>query len=295
LRVLRAGAVLVTAVGIALSAAMPAWSATVPSHATARLATVPGSAAASPAAAPAVSIHATSNFKPVSGKVYVSYLNGGDGQAIITGSITHAKAGEIIRLYAQAFPFTKPGAREQQQPVASSGTAPYTFQVKPRIATRFTVRVFRQRGAAQPLASSGTRAVYVVDGGHTGKPQRCSRPTCKQNIHVTIALPASAVNTEKAKHWFVYIGLRLGRRGGPTPKAPAYLRLDSQATASAPKPLSRNSYEVTLSFSFQIGNLPYRWLWTACTQDSESSDGTGLPGHHSCGNAKVRANIGYLG
>jgi hypothetical protein len=281
---LRAGAILAAAASMVLSVAMPAWSATVPS-----------SAAATPAVAPTVSIHATSNFKAVTGDVYVSYLNGGDGQAVITGSVTHARAGEVIRLYAQAFPFNKRGTRVQQQQLISSGTVPYTFEIKPRIATRFTVRLFRSRGSSTPLAVSGTRAVYVVDGGHTGKPQRCSRPTCNQHIKVTIELPASAVRTEEAKTWFVYIGVRLGRRGGPTPKAPKFLRLDSQATASAPVNLSRNSYEVTLSFSFQIDNLPFSWRWTACTQDSESKDGTGLPGHHSCGNAKVPASISYLG
>lgn len=284
MRVLRAGAILAAAAGMVMSAAMPAWSATVPS-----------SAAASPAAGPAVSIHATSNFKAVTGDVYVSYLNGGDGQAVITGTATHARAGEIIRLYAQAFPFNKRGTRVQQQQLISNGSNPYTFEVKPRIATRFTVRLFRRRGSAQPLATSGTRAVYVVDGGHTGKPQRCSRPTCNQHIKVTIELPASAVRTEEAKNWFVYIGLHVGRRGGPNPKAPKWMRLDSQATASAPVNLSHNSYEVTLSFSFSIGNNPYSWRWTACTQDSESKDGTGLPGHHSCGNAKVRSSISYLG
>jgi len=284
LRVLRAGAILAAAAGMVLSVAMPAWSATVPS-----------SAAATPAAGPTVSIHATSNFPAVTGDVYVSYLNAGDGQALITGSVTHARAGEVIRLYAQSFPFNRRGTRVQQQQLISSGTDPYTFEVKPRTATRFTVRLFRRRSSASPLAVSGTRAVYVVDGGHTGRPQRCSRPTCQQHIKVTIQVPANAVRTEEAKHWFVYIGVRLGRRGGPTPKAPKWLRLDSQATASAPVNLSRNSYEVTLSFSFQIGNDSYSWRWTACTQDSESRDGTGLPGHHSCGNAKVRASISYLG
>jgi hypothetical protein len=284
LRVLRAGAILAAAAGMVMSAAIPAWSATIPS-----------TPAATPAAAPAVSIRATSNVQPVTGDVYVSYLNASNGQAVITGNVTHARPGEIIRLYAQSFPFSKRGAREQQQTLADGGTDPYTFEVKPRVATRFTVKLFRRPGAAQPLAVSGTRIVYVVDGGHTGKPQRCSRPVCRQHIKVTIELPASAVRTEEAKPWFVYIGLRLGHPGGGNPQAPAFLRLDGSATSSAPTAVSANSYAITLSFSFRIDNHRYNWRWTACTKDTESGDGIGLPGHHRCGADKVRAKIGYMG
>ena len=294
MRVLRVGAILAAAAGMVMSATIPAWSATIPSAPAASPAAA-SPAAVSPAAAPAVSIRATSNFRPVTDDVYVSYLNGSSGQAVITGSVTHARAGEIIRLYAQSFPFRKPGAREQQQMLATGGTFPYTFEVKPRIATRYTVKLFRRRGAAQPLAVSGTRAVYVVDGGHTGKPQGCSRPVCQQHIKVTIALPASAVGTEEAKPWFVYVGVRLGHPGGGDPKAPAFLRLDSSATASAPVPKSHNSYMITLSFSFRIDNHRFNWRWTACTKDTESADGIGLPGHHGCGAAKVSAKVGYLG
>ena len=89
--------------------------------------------------------------------------------------------------------------------------------------------------------------------------------------------------------------MRLGHPGGGNPKPPAFLQLDSSATSSAPAPKSRNSYTITLSFSFRIGNHRYSWLWTACTKDTESADGIGLPGHHRCGAAKVRAKIGYMG
>lgn len=281
---MRVGAILAAAAGMVMSAVMPAWSAT-----------VPNSVAASPATAPGVSINATSNFSPVGHDVYVSYLDGGDGQALISGQVTHARAGEIIRLYAQSFPSTRRGAREQQQSLATGGTVPYTFEVKPRIATRYTVRLFRRRGAAQPLAQSGTRAIYVVDGGHTGRPQNCSRPVCRQHITVTISLPATAVRHEEAKPWFVYLGVRLGHAGGASPKAPRFLVLQHSATVSAPKAVSRNSYQVTLGFSFRIGNDRFAWRWTACTQDTESADGTGLPGHHGCGAGKISANFRYLG
>jgi hypothetical protein len=292
-RILRAGGVLAAAAGLVLSGAMPALSATIPTPALAR----PAAAAARPAAAAgtAVNIHATSNFPDVNGLVYVSYLNGGNGDAVITGQVQNAAPGEIIRLYAQSWPFTRPPVREQQQKLLMNGTEPYTFSVEPRLATRFSVKVFRSRRAATPLAVSGTHAVYVVDGGAASHPVPCSRPVCQQAIHATINVPASALPQEMAKKWFVYLDVRLGRAGGPKPAAPRWLFLDGQASVSPPRQVSKNSYKLTISFSFRIGNHRYNWEWNACTQDSESSDGMGLPHHHGCGDHKVSATASYLG
>jgi hypothetical protein len=292
-RILRAGGVLAVAAGLVLSGAMPALSATIPTPALARS----GGAAVRPAAAAAtsVNIHATSNFPNVNGLVYVSYLNGGNGDAVITGQVQNAKPGEIIRLYAQSWPFVKPPVREQQQKLLMNGTEPYTFSVEPRLATRFSVKVFRTRGAATPLAVSGTHAVYVVDGGAASRPVACSRPVCQQAIHATINLPASAMKEEMGKKWFVYLDVRLGKPGGPKPAAPKWLFLDAKATVTPPRQVSRNSYKLTISFSFRIGHDRYNWEWNACTQDSESSDGVGLPRHHGCGDHKVSATASYLG
>jgi hypothetical protein len=297
-RILRAGGVLAAAAGLVLSVAIPALSATIPTSPSARSATTARAAAgARPATAaqPSVNIHATSNYPTVNGLVYVAYLNGIDGNVVITGQVRNAKPGEIIRLYAQSFPYRKPPEREQTQSLLTAGTDPYTFTATPRQATRFSVKVFRSANASKPLAQSGTHIVYVADGGAASKPVQCGRPVCRQAIHVTINLPASAVTEEMAKKWFVYLDVRLGRPGGPKPSAPKWLYLDGKASVTAPRQVSRNSYKLTISFSFRIGNDRYNWEWNACTQDSEGSDGVGLPRHHGCGDHKVSANATYLG
>jgi hypothetical protein len=285
-RFLRVGALMTAAAGLVLSSAMPAFAATIPAA---------GAARPAAAAGPGVSIKATSPFAPVRGDVYVAYLDGGDGTALITGQITGARAGEVIRLYAQSFPFSRAATREQTQVLQSGGTVPYTFSVQPRVATRFTVKLFRSRQAATPLAQSTPRPVYVADGGSASRPARCGRPVCRQAIHVTIRLPQSAVPTEMAKHWYVYLTVKLGRPGGKNPSAPTWLYLDGQASQSAVTRLSPTSYKLTISFSFRIGNHRYSYGWTACTKDTETTDGIGLPRHHGCGDPKVRASTAYLG
>jgi hypothetical protein len=52
---------------------------------------------------------------------------------------------------------TSPSASSDSVALHPSGTAaPYTFQVTPTLATRYTVEVFRNSTATAPLASSAT-------------------------------------------------------------------------------------------------------------------------------------------
>jgi hypothetical protein len=69
--------------------------------------------------------------------------------------------------------------------------------------------------------------------------------------------------------------------------------MDPKAKTSAPRLVSATEYKLTYSFSFRIGNDGYAWNWSACWKDTYSKDGLGLPGHHGCGNKRVRANAIY--
>lgn len=287
-RFLRAAAVLAAAAGLIMTAAIPASASPVPTSA-------PAGASPSVNARPSITMRASSQFNRVDGHTYVSFLSGQtNGTALITGTVRNARAGWQIRLLSTSFPFKKKATRQQTQPLATNGSNQFTFEVKPRIATRYTVVLYRRKRGTHPLARSGTKTVFVVDGGHTARAHRCGRPVCHQSIGVTIRLPSRAVGMESAKHWFVYLGVRLGRPGGH-PARPKTMRLDTAATQSAVRQLSATSYRFSLSFSFRVGNHSVNWTWTACTRDTESQDGTGLPGHHHCGARQLRAAHGYLG
>jgi hypothetical protein len=297
-RFLRAAAIATIASGVIISGPAAALASPVPAGPATRspsVATGTAGAAAAPAVGPSVSIGAKSSFAAWKGRVYVSFLKGGYGNALITGTVRHARAGQVIRLISQAFPFSSPGIRVQSQTLEHGGTQQFTFAVTPRIATRYAVRLFRNARAKTPITHSNTRTVFVAYGGNVGKPAKCKRPVCTQHIWVRIEVPASAMSLEKAKPWFIYVGVRLGPPRRPA-SAPKWLKLDSKATFTQPQQVKPNRFRTKLTFSFRVGNHSVQWLWTACTRDTEASDGIGLPGSNGCGAlTKVRANRSYLG
>jgi hypothetical protein len=292
-RFLRAAAIATIAAGVIISGPAAALASPVP--AAHGRAAAPAGAPVAPAVGPRVSIGAKSSFPAWKGHVYVSFLKGGYGNALVTGTVRHARAGQVIRLIAQGFPYSQPGIRVQSQTLEHGGTQQFTFAVTPRIATRFTVRLFRNDKAKTPITQSNTRTVFVAYGGNVGRPHKCQRPVCTQHIWVRIEVPASAITKEMAKPWFIYVGVRLGPHGGRAP-APKWLKLDNKATFTNPQQVKPNRFRTKLTFSFRVGNHSVQWLWTACTHDTLAADGIGLPGNNGCGVlTKVRADRSYLG
>lgn len=271
-RFLRASAVLAAAAGLVMSGAMPAFSA----------------------ATPAISVAASSQFKPVTKHVFVSFHGGAGAAAQVSGQITSATSGEVVRLLAQPFPFKKPAVDVQLLTLTASGSEPYKFTVKPQIATRYTVELFSDAAATAPLASSATKTIYLITGGSINGPQRCGRPVCTEVFHVRIVLPPATLRREALRHWFVYLGLHLGKPG-KTPSATKTLKLNTKAATSKRKRVSADTFRFTIKFSFRVNNDAFRWSWTACTKDIEATDGLGLPGRHGCGNKRIKATVSYLG
>jgi hypothetical protein len=119
----------------------------------------------------------------------------------------------------------------------------------------------------------------------------------RQNVHVrprTGPLPSSALSVEMRKHVYPYFGLNLSPVA--VPPAPTWLYLNGgHASVSAVRRISASVYETTITFTFTIGNDGYYWYWNACTKDSVSADGLGLPGYHGCGASKVLPTAAYLG
>jgi hypothetical protein len=238
-----------------------------------------------------ISIGAKSLLPRVTGDVWVMYQNGAHANAKISGAVTGTTSGEVLRLYAQQFPYKKkPGPLGQPVTMPTGTSTPYSFKVTPTLATRYKVELFADSHAPNPLASSATTTVYVTSTARDSGVRTCnragSRPVCHQTIRQRVIVPASTLRTEISKRWFVYFGLNLSRTG--IPPQPKSLRLGAgHAHVSKARRISAGQYAVNITFSFRIGNEGYFWLFNACQKDTEAKDGLNLPGHHGCGVLKV--------
>jgi hypothetical protein len=245
--------------------------------------------AATPAAtaAPATVTIAASSKPEVAGNALVVYRTKHRSTAAkISGSISGATGSNLVKLYAQPFPY-----RHQATAIATAmETTSYSFTVKPAIATRYYVTV-----ETSPLVTSKPVTVYISSSSLVAVKRGCSTvPVCRPAYRLYLYLPATLIKRYIQKHWYVYVGLRLTAASNPPP-GPKWLYLDKRATVSAPRRVTAQDYERTVSFPLRIGNDSATWTFLVCAKDAEATDGIGLPGRHSCGVHRVRANVSYLG
>ena len=258
-----------------------------------------GGGAASPVANPiTIAIDAKSRLaKVASTYTYVGYRSGRDASAQVRGQITGASSGEVAKLYAQQFPFDSLPSEVTSQVLSPSGsdkTADYAFTVTPSLETRYTVKVFRNSKATDVLATSPATTVYVTGWTFSSPDVTCQRPTCHETFTIKVRVPPAAIASEIAKAWYPYFGLRLGPDKAP-PRPKVQVLNAAGASVSSSHQISADTYSLTISFTFTIGNKAYSWNWSACSRDTVDQNGLGVPGHHGCGNPRIRTSLDYAG
>jgi hypothetical protein len=244
------------------------------------------------AASPSITIAATSKLE-VSGDVVVLFraANRAYTTAKISGKISGAPSGSVVKLYAQPFPYKKPARSVASAPAGSQ----YSFTVKPAIATRYQAELFAPDSSTTPAASSATTTVYLSSGARVTVKRDCvSRPVCRPQYRLYVFLPAALIKPYVSRHWFTYLGVSRSATSNNPPR-PKWLYLDKRATVSRPRRVAADEYERTVGVTFWVGNDAARWNFLVCAKDSEAKDGVGLPGHHSCGVKRIRPNVLYLG
>jgi hypothetical protein len=208
--------------------------------------------------------------------------------------------GETAELYAQPFPY-----RHAPVPVgsvvlkASRTGAAYAFSVAPSLATRYYVELFPSSSATAPLARSRTVTIYVTRDVADGRAPKCGKPLCPPAVHLHVFVPASAMGTELSKRWYTYVApapgaaVKLQLMGPGNRKIKQLLKAVSPQV-SKPHRVSATEFDLTLRFPSGYGPLLPLWHFAACTADTETRDGLGLPGHHQCGATTVPP-ASYLG
>lgn len=256
-------------------------------------------AQASPAAVN-ITISATSPHYPgaVHGKVFgfalvvykasVGHLNTG----FISGNITGAAKGDMATLWQEPFGSSTFSATTSSITLAGPTATPYNFAVQPSLATKYKVKV---TAGAIPVKTSATQTVFVTEG--SGKPStgtKCRSGHCRTSLKLLIIVATGkAFRTESGKPWHFYFVLD-PRFPNNIPK---FLPLYKNASASKARKITPLEYAVTLTWRYATHlRNPQRFLIAnACTKDTVSIDGYGLPGHHGCGNKKISTFATYLG
>jgi len=238
--------------------------------------------------APGVSITVSSHLARVSGHVLVAYGAGGLADATISGTVTGGH-GDRVQLLADRFGSRTFTADGPSRAVAGSGK--YSFRVQPPLMTEYRVQLLS--GPTVIRRSSLVTVFVEATVGQTGG-GKCRQSPCVQTLHLSVTVPPSAYRREAGKHWFLYSGLRLGQPGH-IPPLPRFLTLDRHARASKARRARADEFLITLKYTFNIGGNSYRLAMNYCTRDSLAADGLGLPGHHGCGDKRIKLNAGYLG
>ena len=237
---------------------------------------------------------ASSSQAPVTGDVYVQYHDGADSTAKISGQVNGAASGEVVRLYAQQFPFTSAPSPAGSLTLASAGSTAYTFQVTPALATRYQVKLFPSGAATAPSAISPVTTIYVISSSTETRTHCDTRPVCHITATDTFFTPPSALATEMSKTWYTYFALNLSPSNEPP--VPATMRLGAgDFVAGKPQRTGSDEFTWTYSLSWTVGNDAFNAEWNECTKDTEAEDGVGLPGSHGCGDESVPSSQVYLG
>lgn len=256
------------------------------------MAQLPALAAATGSAS--LTISASSKIGKLFGYVAVGYRSGVYSIVTISGKVTGAAANDVVRLYAQPFPYKKAAAVVAASAPFGATTATYSLTNRPTVATRYTAKLFASGTATTPLATSAVQTVYALVGGlpPTGI-RTCARPTCHEAITLWLYTPASSLKTQMGQAFYPYFAVNLSKTKASPPK---YLYLNAgKATVGKTVRVHADEYRVTVTYTFTVGKDAYDWNWLACAKDVEAVDGVGLPGHHGCGAKKISVNVTYLG
>ena len=248
-------------------------------------------------ATPTISIVAKSAIPKITGDVLVVWRKAPDESATIKGTVSGGASGEVLRLYAQQFPFTQVPKVVAKRTLGA--TQRYSFTVTPGLATRYQAKLFVNGTSHVSLAVSPKVEVFVAGHFHGRGGSSCNapgqRPVCHQTWHLHVFVPPSTLRTEMPKRWFIYFGLSLSRTGEPPP--PRILKLGAgNPRVSRPTKISAHEYGVTIKFSFRIGNRGYFYSFFPCQRNTEAKDGLNLPGRHGCGTLhEIGSKRRYLG
>ena len=251
-----------------------------------------------PGAAASASTPAGMSSAPAA-PTYTTFGSQGQGVSApitLAGTFSNAPTGSSAQLFSMAFPFSgsKQAGRTEKLTVGSTGTAQFSFTVRPEIATKYWVRLLNPDGSVD--GTFGLQTVYVVSTRVlVPVSETCTNKTCQVRFSLFRYLPSAVSTYELTKPYYDYLGITWSRTSTPPPPSTMNLVHGWTVSATTPVPKATDEFETTFGFSFTVKEPWFSFASTACTIDSVSKDGFGLPGSHGCGSAQVPVSSSYLG
>jgi hypothetical protein len=244
------------------------------------------------ASAATVTLTATTKNPVVTGDTWVTFARAGYSEATLQGTASGVAVGAVAKLLAQAFPYQTAPRVVATSALAVAGTsAPFSFSVAPQLSTHYAVEVLASSVATTAEGTSTTLTVYATSTGSGSNAESCRASRCTLTVHLTTVVPPSTIGVERRKHEFTYLDLVTTASGvRPTPTTYALVN----ATVRGPTVTGRDLHYV-LTIAYREPRDAYWFFWEACTRDTLSLDGLGLPGHHGCGDRTFVATSPYLG
>jgi hypothetical protein len=239
---------------------------------------VPGASSAHTAQT-TISITAQTANNPVRGLVWATYGK----TATISGATGDGQPGTTVELQQSAFPFKEGFAAAGQATTGDGGS--YSFTAKPAAATQYRVVL-----VSDPTSLSPVVTVYVAANWINLPTHPCSGFSCHKDFGNRVVYPPAVAKQEGAKSAYFYFGVHYGTN--PTP--PNRVRFVKTGRLHR---LNGHTYKTGFSVTFPTARA-YYYEWVICTKDTESADGLGLPGHHSCGGRSIPYSVikaGYIG
>ena len=117
----------------------------------------------------------------------------------------------------------------------------------------------------------------------------CDDKTCTVKIDFVVHVPASALPSEIGKRVYTYFAFNY------TAEYPSVTQLGAgNPVVTASQKTAPDALHLGITLTYPGSNKESSSRTKACTKDSESADGVGLPGPHGCGAATAAAES-YLG
>ena len=142
--------------------------------------------------------------------MYVAYGEP-NSVAALDGEVANSVPGEVVRLYAQQFPYASPPVAVQSLTLKQANGSPYQFLVAPTVATRYQVDA-----AAQCLRHDPARRLGQQNGLHDRLHQvlRGFAPAATEprrwtalEIGITVYFPPSEIAAAMSKPTHLYTAL----------------------------------------------------------------------------------------